>query len=115
MWSVRIARSEGSRLGDVEPPPVRHALQLLLSSIGEGEAAPGNQVLHGLRDDDLARACGTQKTRADRHRQTAGLPVDHLAFADVDAGPRLEAELADALRDLVGAADRTRRSGEARE
>ena len=92
-------------LGYEESPAVRDAFELLLSSIGEGEAASRDEVLDGLRDDDLSRAGDAEEARCDRDRQTARLPVDDLALADVHPGPRLEPEAGDTLSDLMGAVD----------
>ena len=102
-------------LGDIEPPEIWDPFELPLSSIGEREAASRDEVLDGLRDDDLARAGDAEETRADRDRQAAGLPVDDLALADVHAGSRLDVEAGDTLGNLVGAVDGARRSREARE
>jgi hypothetical protein len=49
------------------------------------------------------------------HRDPRHLAVDKLAFARMQAGTHLEAELAHRIRDRARAADRSRRSVEARE
>jgi hypothetical protein len=113
--SGECGRSTLGRLSEVEPPEVRDTFELLFSPNGEGEAASGDQVLDGLRDDDLARTGDAEEAGSDSDRQAAGLPVDDLALTDVHPGARLETEAGDTLGDLMGAVDGARRSREAGE
>ena len=53
--------------------------------------------------------------RADHHREPRDLALVELALAGVDARADVEPELADALDDRLGAADRPRRAVEGRE
>ncbi len=99
----------------MEPPDVWDPYKLVLSPIGEGEAASRDEVLDGLRDDNLTRAGDAVQARADGDCQTARLPVDDLAFADVDAGSRLDAEATDTLGNLMSAVDGARWPHEAGE
>jgi hypothetical protein len=94
-------------LGDIELPQVGDTLQLLLTSIHEEKAAPGDQVLHGLRDDDLPRACFAEESGTDRDREPAGFTVDDLTLADMHPSPCLDAEVTDVLADLVRTVDRS--------
>lgn len=48
-------------------PLVRHALELLRASILEGQAAPRDEILHGLRNEDFGGASQRADPRADHN------------------------------------------------
>ena len=58
---------------------------------------PGDQVLHGARDEHLARPGLRGYTRPDVHGDPADLAIDPLALARVQAGANLDAQLAHTL------------------
>ena len=59
----------------------------MLASIGKGKAAAGDEVLHGLGDNDLSRARRAEESCASGDRETAGLPIDDLALAEEPVEP----------------------------
>src|ERR687888_1229022 len=91
-----------------EPPLPRHALQLVRAAVLELEPRPRDEVLHGARDEHFARRRSVGHARADVHRNPPQLPAVELALARVDAGPDVEAEVAQAPPDRVRAGDRAR-------
>src|SRR5262245_18432706 len=104
-----------SRSHPIEAPAVRYTLQFVFARVPEHEAAPRNQVLHGLGHADLAGAGGGCNPSADRDSHTSYLAVDHPAFARVQPRTDLEADVADPFDDLERAADPTCRAVERRE
>ena len=99
----------------VEPPRTGNALELALSSVFELDTGPGNEVLHGLRDEHLSSLRGSGNPGADHHGEPGDLALVQLAFPRVHSRPNLEPELVDALDDSLGAADRPRRPVESGE
>ena len=74
-----------------------------------------DEVLHGARDEHLARAGERRDARAEMDGQPGDVVRQDLDLADVDAGPDLEPELPDAVADRDRAADRAGRAVERRE
>jgi len=88
----------------VDAPAIGHAFEFVLADRFEVESAAGDEVFDGLGDDDVARTSGREEPRGDGDRKSAWLSVDDLAFADVDCGARLQAELGDAVGDVCPSA-----------
>src|SRR5205823_7146036 len=98
----------------VQPPRAGNALELVLTPIEEPHAGPGDEILHGLRDEHLAAFRSGSGAGADHHREAGDLALVQLAFTGVHACPDLEAEPPDGVDDRGRAADRTRRAVEGR-
>ena len=81
----------------------------------EPEARARDQVARRRRDQDVARSPQRHHAGPDHHRDAPELVPDLLAFAEVDAGADLDAQLTHRLGRGTRASDRGRRLGEARE
>ena len=76
----------------VQVPLLRDALELVHTSVLEHKSRTCGQVLHGRRDEELARFGETCDSSTDVHAEPADLPVDHLDFTGVHSCPHVEAE-----------------------
>src|SRR5512132_2229216 len=90
----------------VETPTAGDALQLVLTGVVEPQTRTRDEVLHRLRDQDLAGPADGGYSRADRNGEAAALVLDQLAFAGMHAGPDLDPQIADPFGHLQRAADR---------
>src|SRR5438876_10273795 len=89
----------------IEPPFSRHALEGVRPAVVELDAGAGDQVLHCLGDEHLARARQPGDPRAGRDRDSRRLPSDRRALARVDPGAHLEIEARERVADCAGAVD----------
>jgi hypothetical protein len=85
----------------------------VLSPVCEGKAAARDEVLDGLRDDEVSAVSGSQHAGADGDRQATGLAVDDLALTDVHSRAYLDPEGADTPEDFVCAMNRASWTGKA--
>ena len=117
MGGVGRERAVRLRLGghSEQPPLPRDALQLVHPVIGKDDPGAGDEVLHRARHDHLARAGQRRHARAGVDGDARDLAVHALAFAGVQPGAHLDAELAHRLDDRARAGDRPRGAVEARE
>ena len=71
---------------------VGNTLQLVLASIVEGEPGARDEILHGLRYQDLGRRRKARHPRADVHGDAADLAVDLLDLSGMDPRADFESE-----------------------
>src|SRR5206468_12556515 len=95
-----------------QPPLAGDALELREAAVLDLHPRAGDGVLHGARDQQLARLRLSGDTRADVHRDSADLRLEHFALACMQPRANPEVELRQALPDVAGAADRARGSVE---
>src|SRR5215470_14486274 len=114
MASPWIAGSPGGRDGE-ETPVAGDALECLWSPIHEADAGTGDEILHGVGDEDLARTRERGDPGADVNSDAADFLADDLALARVEPRAYLDAEGPHALADRLGAANGAGRTIEGRE
>ena len=92
-----------------EPPHVGHALQAVAAPVLEDESGAGDEVAHGARDQDLARAGQGRHARADVDGDaTNRSAATNFDLAGVHTCTDLEPEPAHRAADGEGAAHRPR-------
>src|SRR5437868_13979881 len=97
-----------------QPPRFGNALELVRATVLERDARPGDEVLHGLRDEDLPGLRAGGDAGRDMDGDPAELRLDALALARVDSCPDLDAELGGARLNRLRAPDRARGTVERR-
>src|SRR5207342_841837 len=89
----------------VQAPTIRDALQFVLPAVLEGESRAGDQVLHRIRDEHLARSCQRRHAGTD----VDGDPPDGVALeldlTCVKPDADVEAEILHRVSDCHGASD----------
>src|SRR5207249_533992 len=90
----------------VERPVAGDAFERNLSAVDELEARPGHQILHRLRDENLARARLCHHARPQAHRDATDFPGDDLALTYMDPDAHVDADLSNAIADRHRAVDR---------
>src|SRR5205807_6060372 len=94
-----------------QAPRTWHAPQLVLASVLELDLRADDQVLDGVRDQELARTRRAEDPRRDVHRDTADVVAHHLDLAGMQAGSKVEIELGPGdVAHRGRAADRARRA-----
>ena len=76
----------------------------MLTVVFEDQARTCDEVLHGLRHEDLRGTRQASDACACRDSDAAVLAVYDLALPGVNAGSDLDAEVTDVIRDFQGAA-----------
>lgn len=90
-----------------DPPRSRNSLEVVFAAIGQRVTRADAEVADGAADEYLVRSGKATHTRADVDGEPADVVIgEELAFAGVQAGPDLKAEVADRVADRSGAADR---------
>src|ERR1043165_5870630 len=110
----RPPRSRAAREGK-QPPLLRDALQLGGAPFAEAETRARDEVFDRAGDEHLPRLRLLRDTSSDVYCDPANLAVHQLALTGMQACANLQAELAHALADRAGAANRARRPVEPRE
>jgi hypothetical protein len=87
----------------------------MLTTIGEYDPRPYDEVPDRARYKDFARFGVTGDTRPDMNRGTADVVAEQLTFASVQANPNFESETFDDLRDAARATNGPCRSIDRRE
>lgn len=95
---------EASVSHSVEVPAAGNALQLVLASGLERDPRSGDEILHGLRDEDLGRSCKGSHSCADVDRDPLDFTAGNVDLSRVQTGPDLKA------KGLYGFGDRQRAS-----
>src|SRR5262245_58348562 len=93
-----------------QPPIVGDALELMRTAVGEADPRPGDEILHGARDEHLARAGQGSDARGDMDGDPADVLAEQLDLTAVQADANLQTERAGSLGDRAPAADRTGRT-----
>ena len=78
-------------------PSARHALQLVLTAVGELHVRADHELLHGRGHKDLARSRLRADAGTDVDGQAAEVVSDRLALAGMDSAAQLDGEVADSL------------------
>src|SRR5689334_7153280 len=84
----------------------------MLTAILELDSRAGDEVFHRAGNKHLSRFGEGRDPRADVDCDSAGLAVHEFALAGMQTRAYLQVEVADALADSEGAADRPRRAVE---
>src|SRR5690242_13310357 len=82
----RRMRHTSGRYGE-EVPLIRHALELVGTTVGEPKARSGDEILHRARNKDLAAGRGAGDPRAEMDGQPFELGPDDLDLTGVETLP----------------------------
>jgi hypothetical protein len=103
-----VAALAGIFVDGEECPLSGRALEGMRAARVELEPGPGDEVLDGARDEDVARVRRAHHPRADVDGDAANVVADELALAGVQARSGLDAELEKVVTDRTRAADCSR-------
>src|SRR5688572_11624250 len=95
--SSRFQEPGRSVLDREELPGARDAFQLVLTSVGELQARPDDEIPDGPGHQDLARAGLRRDAGADVYGDPSDVSVSDLALAGVQARPDLDPQGPDRL------------------
>src|SRR5207248_920524 len=111
-WAARagqlMALETSSSLGNGVDPALAHALERVLAAVLELDPGAGDEISHRRGGKDLARARERGDPRTRVNGDPGDLVTEQLALAGVDAGAKLEPEVADGVADGESAANCTR-------
>src|SRR5262245_49470060 len=99
--TISASRIENS----VQTPFARHPPELVDAAVAALDLRAGDEIPHGLRNQDLPGSRERSDSRTGRHGDPAQLAVHPLTLAGVEAGADLQTQCANALADRESALD----------
>src|SRR5579863_3021955 len=119
-WSAHLRPGRTGRFGwsglyGQERPGPRHALQLVLAALAEGQPGADDEVGDGARHEHLSWTGQRRHPGADVDGHPADVLSQQFDLARVQAGPHLDAELGGPVAYGTGALDGPCRSVERRQ
>src|SRR5665213_3675573 len=94
-----------SSINGEDAPLAGNAFQRELAAIDKLQPGARHQILHGTRNENLARPSHRGDARADMDRDTPDIVVNFLAFAGVKPSSNIDPERTNFFDDCAGAAD----------
>ena len=89
----------------IEPPRAGDTFELVHASVFERDRRSGEEILHGVRDEDLAGSGFRRDSCADVDRDAPQTVADDLTLPGMEAYPQIDADLADGSEDRVRASE----------
>jgi hypothetical protein len=98
-WPARQPRRSPSKR--IELPLIAHTLERVASAVDKRQPRTRHEVLHGARNEHLARTGERSDAGSDVDRNAADVVSTSLDLSGVKADPHLHAESSDAFADLA--------------